>query len=237
MKSSTNTITDPEFGLITLRERTTARHLIFRARNDSLSVTVPPHTRREAVLKIIDEKRDVLRKLMRRKGQSPLSPGDIIPTRTFTIEISNGTYTNVCSRQLPGKVLIMVPPGIDWRTPLMQKAIAREIHRHLKKAAENFLPQRLEQWARQTGNRYNGVIIGRGVRRLGACRSDRRITLSYHLMYLPDRLIDYVILHELAHLSEMSHNARFHEICNRYCNGNELILRKELRQFPFPTGQ
>lgn len=233
----TSTLTDLEFGPITLQERATARRFIFRVRNGNLTVTTPPGTGRELLCRVIDQKRDALRKLLHQRQKPLLSPGNIIHTRTFTIEISSGTYTSVCSRKVAGHVHIWVPQNADPHTPIMQKGIAREIHRHLKKAAEEFLPQRLEYWARQTGNRYSGLVIGRGVHRLGVCRSDGRITLSFHLMYLPDRLIDYVILHELSHLSEMNHGPRFHEICNRYCNGNELILRNELRRFPFPTGQ
>lgn len=164
-----------------------------------------------------------------------LQPGDIIYTRMFIIMISCDNCRTISSRLHDNTLHIVLPQLSEYNDKNIQKSITKHIHRHLKNAAENFLPQRLEYWAQKTGNSYKELVITKGSRRLGTCRSDRRISLSYHLMYLPDRLIDYVILHELSHLSEMNHSAKFHEICNRYCNGNELILRKELRNFPFPT--
>lgn len=233
MKSAT--IIDREFGEITLLERSTARHLIFRIRYGSLSITHPRHTRIDAIQQSIEEKRDDLRKLFRRTEGRFLQPGDIIYTRTFVIMISCGDHHTISSRLHDNTLHIVLPQLTEYNDKNIQKSIAKHIQPHLKNAAENFLPQRLEYWAQKTGNSYKELIITRGSRRLGTCRSDRRISLSYHLMYLPDRLIDYVILHELSHLSEMNHSAKFHKICNRYCNGNELILRKELRNFPFPT--
>ena len=50
---------------------------------------------------------------------------------------------------------------------------------------------------------------------------------------LPESLVDYVICHELAHLQQMNHGPKFHELCNRYCGGEELALRKQLRTFTF----
>jgi predicted metal-dependent hydrolase len=41
--------------------------------------------------------------------------------------------------------------------------------------------------------------------------SDNSIKLNIHLMRLPDELIDYVILHELAHIRVKNHSARFYE--------------------------
>ena len=229
------TITDREFGEITLLERSTAKHLIFRIRYGSLSITHPCHTRIDIIRQSIEEKRADLRKLFQRAEGHFLQPGDIIYTRMFVIMISCDSCRTISSRLHDNTLHIVLPQLSEYNDKNIQKSIAKHIHRHLKNAAENFLPQRLEYWAHKTGNSYKELVITKGSRRLGTCRSDRRISLSYHLMYLPDRLIDYVILHELSHLSEMNHSAKFHEICNRYCNGNELILRKELRNFPFPT--
>lgn len=234
---NTRTLYDKEFGTVSLHERSTARRLIFRVREGQLSVTVPPYTRIETVKEVVDSRRPDLRRLFARYRPCLLLPGQTIHTRTFTIVIASGEGRVIQSRLHDNILHITLPAMADHNDPRMQEAVASIIHRHLKKAAEEFLPQRLEYWARLTGNSYNGVSIGRGTRRLGSCRVDRHITLSYHLMYLPERLIDYVILHELSHLSEMNHSARFHDICNRYCNGNELILRKELRNFRFPTGR
>lgn len=62
----------------------------------------------------------------------------------------------------------------------------------------------------------------------------RKISLSAITMFLPPHLRDYIVCHELAHLSEMNHSARFHEICNGYCGGREKSLQKELKAFRWP---
>ncbi|HEY0697020.1 MAG TPA: M48 family metallopeptidase [Micromonospora sp.] len=53
--------------------------------------------------------------------------------------------------------------------------------------------------------------------RWGSCTpADRSIRLSHRLQEMPDWVIDYVLLHELAHLVVPSHNARFWTLVGRY---------------------
>lgn len=54
-------------------------------------------------------------------------------------------------------------------------------------------------------------------RRWGSCTSATgEIRLSDRLRSMPDWVVDYVLIHELAHLIETSHNARFHELVAHY---------------------
>ncbi len=71
--------------------------------------------------------------------------------------------------------------------------------------------------------------------RLGCCSSRGIITLSPRLIFLPTHLADYIIYHELAHLSEMNHSAAFHEVCDSYCDGKEEQYRAEVKAFKFPV--
>ena len=50
-------------------------------------------------------------------------------------------------------------------------------------------------------------------------------------MLLPAHLMDYVVLHELAHTREMNHGPRFWELLDRMTEGRALALRKELRAY------
>ncbi|WP_308194790.1 M48 family metallopeptidase [Micromonospora sp. R77] len=53
--------------------------------------------------------------------------------------------------------------------------------------------------------------------RWGSCTpADRTIRISHRIQDMPDWVIDYVLLHELAHLIVPSHNARFWQLVGRY---------------------
>jgi len=64
----------------------------------------------------------------------------------------------------------------------------------------------------------------------GSCSADGRVRLSWRLIHLRPALVDYVIVHELAHLRYMNHSARFWRVVATACPGYG-AARHELRGF------
>ncbi|HPP47199.1 MAG TPA: M48 family metallopeptidase, partial [Accumulibacter sp.] len=65
--------------------------------------------------------------------------------------------------------------------------------------------------------------------RWGSCSAQGVIRLNWRLLHLPLPLIDYVLIHELAHLLEMNHGPRFWAIVATACPDYQ-ALRRQLRQ-------
>ena len=101
----------------------------------------------------------------------------------------------------------------------------------MKKVAAEFLPPLLSVWAERFGLTYRKVRITAARSRWGSCTSAKTISLSCYLMLVPSHLIDYVILHELAHTREMNHGPRFWELLDSMTGGRARALRAELRRF------
>ena len=53
------------------------------------------------------------------------------------------------------------------------------------------------------------IHLSSPISRWGSCNSQREVRLNWRLVHYPPQLIEYVIAHELAHLVEMNHSARF----------------------------
>ena len=79
----------------------------------------------------------------------------------------------------------------------------------LMKKAKEYLPYRLEYFAKLYGYKYEKCRLTHANTRWGSCSSNRTISLNIGLMKLPEPLRDYVILHELAHLKHMDHSKDF----------------------------
>lgn len=225
---------DSEFGTIILLPHPTARHFIFKIRNSVLQITVPDGITYKQIAQSINKNRESIRKIYARKNDNILRPGTLLETRSFTIAIQTHTKNRFLFRLQDRVLCIFCPEDADIESLEVQKTISSGIKRFIKQAAEEYLPERLDRLARNLNIQYNHVSVSHGRKRLGRCDTRHNILLSYHLMFLPERLIDYVIFHELAHLSEMNHGERFHQLCNRYCQGMEKALEKELKAFPFP---
>ncbi|WP_168185202.1 M48 metallopeptidase family protein [Duncaniella dubosii] len=90
--------------------------------------------------------------------------------------------------------------------------------------------------SRQPRLRVDSWEIAHGRTVLGTCYPrQRRIRLSYLNVFLPPELRDYIIRHELAHLTEPGHTAAFHTLCDRYCSGRESQLTHSLRNYHWPV--
>lgn len=86
----------------------------------------------------------------------------------------------------------------------------------LKAEAWRYLPERTRRLAEQFGANYSGVRINSAQTRLGSCNGKNGINYSYRLMLYSPRVIDYVIIHELAHTVEHNHSSRFWQIVARW---------------------
>ena len=77
-----------------------------------------------------------------------------------------------------------------------------------KKTLEIVLP-RTVRFAKELGREFTKISISTASRRWGSCNKKGNITFSFRLIMLPLEVIDYIIIHELAHLVELNHSKRF----------------------------
>ncbi|MEM3513203.1 MAG: M48 family metallopeptidase, partial [Thermoplasmata archaeon] len=89
----------------------------------------------------------------------------------------------------------------------------------------------------QFGFKPKKIKITSGKTRFGSCTSKGYINLSWRLVLAPPEIIDYVIVHELAHLKEPNHSKKFWAVVEKFIpdyktkrkwlkeNGHLLILR------------
>ena len=95
---------------------------------------------------------------------------------------------------------------------------------------KELLPTRIAELAQIHGFKYAKVSIRNSKTRWGSCSFNNNINLSLHLMMLPNHLIDYVILHELAHTKEKNHGIHFWKLLDEV-SANAKGLDKEVKQY------
>jgi predicted metal-dependent hydrolase len=100
----------------------------------------------------------------------------------------------------------------------------------LVKEAWEYLPDRVAKLAREYGFKYNGFGLYNHCDHWGTLTSVDEIVLNIQLMRLPDHLIDYVILHEFAHIKESKHTPKYWKLLNSMC-GNSEKLHRELEKY------
>lgn len=135
------------------------------------------------------------------------------------------TTGKVQTRVAANEIRVSVPASQSATDHTVQAAAQRASIRALRKEAEVLLPQRLQALSQQAGLDYTNVSIKQLKSRWGSCNTRKEITLNLFLMQLPWQLIDYVLVHELAHTKVMQHGRPFWQEMERH-----LPHAKELRR-------
>ncbi len=95
-------------------------------------------------------------------------------------------------------------------TPLGE--LSDEEIKELKRKALEYIPSRVDYFAKIMDVMPSNVSINQAKTRFGSCSSKKRLNFSCNVMRYPNEAIDYVIVHELAHIKELNHSKRFWSI-------------------------
>ncbi|MER5420446.1 M48 family metallopeptidase [Streptosporangium roseum] len=187
-------------------------------RDASVTAVVPPQVDRDTLVKIIESRRRWLYgKLAERR-----SLGDPRPEREY-VSGEGFPYLGRSYR------LLLVDEGpvrlVRGRLELA-RTDAGDAPRHLvrwyRKVGEPWLRRRIAPWAERVGVTVSGLRVMPLGYRWGSCSADGQVNIHWATMQLPSDLIDYVLLHELAHLRRRDHGPDFWRIVALAMPGYEL---------------
>lgn len=150
----------------------------------------------------------------------------------YTLKISNRAKLLRLAVYRNGRLTITKPAGLkieaaenfirehgDW---IMKKIkyfeniktgpfdnLTRRDYLRRREEARILVIERLEFFNHFYNFSYSGVSIRNQKTRWGSCSRRGNLNFNFRLLYLPEPLRDYVIVHELCHLKELNHSANF----------------------------
>lgn len=83
------------------------------------------------------------------------------------------------------------------------------LEKKYRAAAKKYIYERVEYYLPMTGGAYSRLRIADQKTRWGSCTSGGTLSFSWRLMLAPPRVLDYVVIHELCHLTYMNHSKEF----------------------------
>jgi predicted metal-dependent hydrolase len=168
-------------------------------------------------------------RLQRLPQATPLRDGEIIPLRGEPHRIvhrggARGTVTIATGES--GEKLLCVAGDAPY--------VGRRVRDFLKREAKRDLEAASRHAAQQLGVAIKRVTVRDQSSRWGSCSTTGVLSYSWRLILAPGHVLDYLAVHEVAHLVEMNHSPRFWRLVHRLCpdcarakawldaNGNDL---------------
>lgn len=118
--------------------------------------------------------------------------------------------------------------------PIMEDESERRLYlkKWISKQTSLIVQKRIEYFSNLMQLDYTALKIMKSVNRWGTCSSDGKISFNYKLSMLPPKLIDYIVIHELAHLIEFNHSKKFYKIIESIMP-SWAVHRKKLKEYAY----
>jgi hypothetical protein len=199
------------------------KSLAVQIENDArITVRAPFHTSQTVIQAFLTGHREwvlthYIKQLIRLSTSSgsisdSFQDGDLLHfyDRTFTLQVHRVPPCNHSSIYLKGDFLV-----ID--TPTDTPEVLREcIARWYRKNGKAVFVRRATYWAALMHVTYEHITLKEQKTRWGSCSSLGNLNFNWKLLLMEPRLLDYVVVHELAHRLEMNHSAAFWRIVEAY---------------------
>jgi predicted metal-dependent hydrolase len=200
---------------VRLRRHRRARRYTLRVHTASRDVVLTMPLRgsvREARSFALKHGAWIAARLARLPGAAPFGDGIIVPLRAEPHRIAHRP-------KVRGTVWIEM--GSDGEQLLCVAGQAPHIGRRIGDYLKREAKRELEAASRRAAEKLDVTIKRVSVRdqasRWGSCSSSGMLSYSWRLIMAPPFVLEYLAVHEVAHLREMNHSARFWRLVNAHC--------------------
>ncbi len=217
-------------------KRTSRRSIGLRIDDRGLTVNVPLRASEKWLHSVLQDKaRWVVGKLENWQSKKSVPPqwldGQDISFVGETLALRVVASLFAAPPQLHGKQLI-----VHVTDSANQAAIEQAVTQWYQRAAESMFKERVAHYAPLMNVSPRIVKLSSARTQWGSCTVRGAVRLNWHLIKMPLRLIDYVVVHELAHLVEMNHSAAFWGVVERVCP-DYVKRRGELKKWSPMAGE
>lgn len=229
-------VTIKPLGNVLLKKTKRAKYISIKLKpNKGIVVTLPPFVPYSDAINFVKSRKEwVIQHLPKikeiEKNFTVFDENTFFKTRDRKLTVQKEDIENAEYLINKKNIIVKYPADEDVKSEYVQKAIKIAIGEALRIEAKNYLPQRVEYFAKKFGFNYNKLFFKNIKTRWGSCSNKNNINLNVHLLRLPNRFIDYVILHELIHTIHKNHSKQFWNHLEKVLPGSK-ILDKELNNY------
>ena len=202
--------------------KTTLKNSYISVKRDSKIILKTPKVSSSYIHALLCEKEQWIRKQLKNISKHP--------PKTFNLEDEVLLFGETISIDIDEVQDLRV--ALQKIEPGNTKKTLDAYDKFYKSYATKHLTPMLEYYANIMDLNYKEVKFRKMKSRWGSCSSDGIITLNTALVKIKRELINYVIVHELAHLVHMNHSKKFHLLVEKYLP-NTKIYKKELKNITF----
>lgn len=192
----------------TIRKHRLAKSVKLRAMQDQgLHITVPVRFNLKNIPAILEENKPWILKHL---SQIRLKKSDTLPAN-ICLHTLNETW-KVEYVECQSRLEMIIKPSheiVFVGKPQENKIYRDKLTGWIKQYAMQVLSKELRALSQQTGMSFDALSIRDQKTRWGSCSSNKSISLSYKLIFLPPRLSRHVMIHELCHTLFLNHSEQF----------------------------
>ncbi len=182
-------------------------------RDATVTAVIPPATDEAKLAKVITAKRRWLYAKLRERAEvgEPRPPREYVTGEGFPY--LGRSYRLLIVEEAPRSVRLN-RGRLELRRDSIDDA-ARHLTRWYRQVGEPWLRKRVMPWATRMGVEATALRVLPLGYRWGSCTQDGKVNIHWAAMQLPPDLVDYVLVHELAHLRQPDHSPEFWHIVER----------------------
>lgn len=226
------TYRDKKIGYEIVKSRIKNIYIVIK--EEKAIIKIPYSLSKKSAQKILEEKIDWVYKRIVQESKEKITYKEgskiFMIGEEYTIQLQYKEDSRINLELTPNKVILLtIPSKYEKDEKTKERVIEKGVDQLYLTLAQKEVAQRIQKISKQM-NLVPSAIRYRKVKSIwGSCTKDRKITINTYLMQFPQEIIDYVIVHELAHIQYMNHSKDFWQLVEKYVP-NYKECRKKLKK-------